>query len=230
MKPTDKTNEYDKIIEQKELYEDSKVVREAAVVYGAKKQGEYTIEDYFALPDDERVELIDGVFYNMGAPTAVHQIIGGRIFNKLFNYIESKKGKCVPMTSPIDVQLDRDNKTMVQPDVVIICDRDKFKMGRVFGAPEFVVEVLSPSTSSKDKTIKLSKYMSAGVREYWIVDPKKKNIIVYFKDGEEDYDVYLYSFSDVIPVRLFDSECSVNFKEIYEYTKFLYEMKIFNKK
>ena len=65
--------------------------------------------------------------------------------------------------------------------------------------------------------------MSAGVQEYWIVDPKKKNIIVYFKDKEDDYDVYLYSFADEVPVRLFNSECAVNFKEIYEYIEFLYE-------
>ena len=223
MKSTDDKNGYDKIIEQEELYEKSKVVKEAAAVYGAKKQGEYTIEDYYALPDDERVELIDGVFYNMSSPTSIHQIIGGKIYAKLDAFVMSKKGKCVPINSPIDVQLDCDDKTMVQPDVIIICNRDKFKKGIVFGAPEFVVEVLSPSTSTKDKTLKLSKYMSAGVQEYWIVDPKKKNIIVYFKDKEDDYDVYLYSFADEVPVRLFNSECAVNFKEIYEYIEFLYE-------
>ena len=197
-------------------------VREA-VTYGAKKQGMFTIEDYYALSKDERLELIDGVIYDMSSPTAMHQVITGIIFNKVANYIAKKKGKCIPIISPIDVQLDCDDKTIVQPDVIIVCDRDKIKKGVVYGAPDFAVEVLSPSTRKKDKTLKLHKYLTAGVREYWIIDPKKKTVVVYAQDEEEDYDVFLYGFEHEVPVRIFGEECKINFKEIYDYIAFMYE-------
>lgn len=198
-------------------------VRDAAVLYGEKRQGEYTIEDYYALPDEERVELIDGVIYDMGAPTSIHQIIAGKIYTKLDNYVMNKRAKCIPIISPIDVQLDCDNKTMVQPDVIVVCDREKFHKRVVYGAPDFIVEVLSPSTSKKDTSLKLSKYLNAGVKEYWIVDPKKDCVIAYRMNEEEYYDVSLYSFADEIPVHIFQEECKINFKEIKEYIAFLYE-------
>lgn len=199
------------------------MVRESVAVYGGKKPGEYTIDDYYALPDDERVELIDGVLYNMSSPTSMHQLIVSKIYVKLDNYIMSKKGKCVPIGAAVDVQLDCDDKTIVQPDVIVICNREKFKKGIVYGAPDFVVEVLSPSTKKRDKTLKVSKYLNAGVREYWIVDPKKKSITTYTDDGEDDYDIHIYSFEHEVPVHIFNNECKINFKEIYEYIDFLYE-------
>lgn len=198
-------------------------IRDGVVCYGEKHQGEYTIEDYFAWPDDQRIELIDGVIYDMATPTIPHQLIGGQIFNVLFNYIRSKKGQCIPSMSPISVQLDKDDKTMVQPDVIIVCDRDKFQEKVVYGAPDFVVEVLSPSTRRKDKTIKLTKYIEAGVREYWMVDPKKRCVVVYaLQEDEEDYDIAVYTFDDEVPVALFQGECKVDFKEICDYISFLY--------
>lgn len=197
------------------------VVREEAVYYGGKRQGEFTIEDYFNFPDEQRVELIDGVIYDMATPTIPHQLIAGQIFNTICNYIRSKNGRCIPSMSPISVQLDKDDKTVVQPDVLVVCERDKFQEKVVYGAPDFVVEVLSPSTQKKDMTIKLEKYMSAGVKEYWLVDPKKKIVIVYFFT-EEDYDITLYNFDNEVPVSIFDGECKVDFKEIYDYISFLY--------
>ena len=202
----------------------SGMIREGAVYYGGKKQGDFTIEDYFDFPEEHRVELIDGEIYDMATPTVVHQLIAGRILITLSNYISSKKGQCIPGTAPITVQLDRDNKTAVQPDVLVVCDRDKFREKVVYGAPDFVVEVLSPSTQKKDMTIKLNKYMTAGVREYWMVDPKRKKIIVYLFNEEEDYDIFLFSFEDEVPVNIFEGECKVDFKEIYEYISFLFEI------
>lgn len=120
-------------------------VKEAATAYGVKKQGEYTVEDYRALPDDQRVELIDGVLYDMAAPTGIHQVVGGEIHAMLREYIRSKKGRCLPMYSPIDVQLDCDNKTIVQPDVLVLCDTSRLSGNTIWGAPDFVVEVLSKS-------------------------------------------------------------------------------------
>ena len=111
----------------------------------------------------------------LAAPSSGHQAFGGYIFKILLDYVLTHKGSCVPLMSPIDVRLDEDDQTAVQQDVLIVCDRNKFQNGRVFGAPDFLVEVLSPSTRKKDMYLKLFKYMNAGVREYWIVDPEKNS-------------------------------------------------------
>jgi len=198
------------------------MVRETSVYNVEIKQGQYTVDDYLRLPEDERVELIDGVIYDMAAPTDKHQIIGNEIYAKFRDYIRKNKGKCITITAPLDVQLDCDNKTMVQPDVVIVCDRSKFKEGRVFGAPDLVVEVLSESTKKKDITIKGAKYSAAGVREYWIVDPKKKRVYVY-RYEEEEFLPVMYTSEQKVPVGIWNDECEVDFAEIYEYMSFLYE-------
>ena len=194
-------------------------VEEASVAYG-KKQGEYTLEDYYALPDERRVELIDGVIYDMAAPTSIHQIIAGHFYAQLLSYVMSKKGKCMPMISPLDVQLDCDNKTMVQPDVVVVCDRDKIIKRCVYGAPDLVVEVLSPYTKKKDMTLKMHKYANAGVKEYWLIDPDKKKIIVY-NFIKDDYSIY--GFDSIIPVAIWDGDCQIDFNVILEAIQFLYE-------
>lgn len=186
-----------------------------------KKQGEYTLEDYYALPDEQRVELIDGVFYDMSSPRHIHQIIGGQIYRQFSDYIDQKKGLCVPAYAPLDVQLDCDDRTMVQPDVLILCDRNKFKGGVIYGAPDLVVEILSKSTGKKDLYLKTMKYENAGVREYWIVDPQKKTVLVY--DFENELYPTIYGFDSKVPVRIFGGECQVDFAEIFEYVSFLYE-------
>lgn len=137
----------------------SSTVHETVAPYLTKKQGEYTIEDCDRLPEDVRTELIDGVLYYMSAPTIAHQAIAGYIYSHLFNHIRSNVGQCLPMIAPLDVELDRDNKTRVQPDVLIVCDRSKIINRCVYGAPDFILEVLSPSTKRKDMTIKLNKYI-----------------------------------------------------------------------
>ena len=191
----------------------------AAASASAKQPGEYTLEDYLALPDDQRVELIDGVFYDMAAPNTLHQAIAGFIYKLLLDHVLEHKGPCKPFMSPVDVQLDRDDRTVVQPDVLIICDVEKFQNGRVFGAPDFLVEVLSPSTRKRDMSLKLYKYANAGVREYWIVDPVKKAVLVY--DLEQMDIPVIYGFGDRIPVKIWNGECVVDFKAIYEYISFL---------
>lgn len=191
---------------------------ERPIEYG--KPG-YTLKDYLALPDDQRVELIDGVFYDMAAPTTIHQAIGGAIYKFLLDHVWEHGGACMPLISPVDVQLDCDDKTVVQPDVMIVCDRSKFQNGRVFGAPDMLVEVLSPSTRKKDMQLKAYKYANAGVREYWMVDTKKKVIIVY--DFEHEDIPTIYSFEDKVPVLIWDKKCEVDFALIYEKTGFLFE-------
>lgn len=198
------------------------VIREARAEYLAqKKQGEFTVDDYYALPDERRVELIDGVIYDMAAPTSIHQVISLQLSIRFFEYIKSRKETCVPLNSPVDVQLDCDSKTIVQPDVVLVCDRNQLREGKIYGAPDLVIEILSKSTRKKDSIIKLNKYMDAGVQEYWIVDPEKKKIMVY--DFQSDTYPVIYGFEDIIPVGIFGGDCKIDFAEIYGYIKFLYE-------
>ena len=198
-------------------------ISETAHAYGAKRQGEYTIDDYYELPDEIRAELIDGVLYDMAAPALVHQAIVTQISVMLANYIKKKGGKCIALGAAIDTQLDCDKRTMVLPDVMVMCDRDKLRKNKLFGAPDFVAEVLSPSTKQKDRGIKLNKYMAAGVREYWIVDPDKKHITVYTPSEEWDYEIEMYTFEMKVPVAIFNNECVIDFYEIYEYIEFMYE-------
>lgn len=206
---------------EKVFKEEQHMISESVAAYRVKRQGDYTLKDYYELPEDRRAELIDGVIYDMAAPMADHQLIGTEIWDQLKSYIKSKNGKCIPFVAPVDVQLDCDDRTMVQPDVLVVCNRNKIVRRCVYGTPDFIVEVLSASTKKKDMSIKLEKYMSAGVREYWLVDPDKQKILVY--DLEHNEFPAIYGFDAKVPVRIFDGECEIDFTEIYEYVKFLYE-------
>lgn len=197
------------------------MVKEPAMLYHVKRQGEYTLEDYYALPDERRAELIDGVIYDMSFPTNIHQLLCAGIWEQLKSYIRKKRGHCIPFMAPADVQLDCDDKTMVQPDVFVVCDRSKIINRCTFGAPDLVVEILSPSTRKKDISIKLKKYIGAGISEYWIVDPDKKSVVVY--DFAHEELPAIYGFNAKVPVGIFDGDCEVDFAEIYEYVSFLYE-------
>ncbi len=178
-----------------------------------KKQGEYTVDDYLSLPPDRRVELIDGVFYDMTGPTFTHQYVVGQIYWQLFTQAEEHTCPCHPFIAPADVQLDCDEKTILQPDVFVICDLSRIRHGRYFGAPEFVVEVLSPSTRNKDLFIKGNKYQKGGVKEFWIVDPRDHRVTVYdFRDN--DTKIAIYGFDDTVPVLISDGNCGVNFARI----------------
>lgn len=175
------------------------------------RQGEYTLEDYYSLPDEVRVELIDGVIYDMTAPTKAHQTIAFRICMQLTECIDANDMPCVAYIAPVDVRLNKDAKTVVQPDVVLLCHDDGSDK-RIEGAPEMVVEVLSPSTRSKDCLIKLNMYMTAGVREYWIVDPDEEKVFVY--DFENELILKQYGFTDKVPVGLSKGKCEIDFGKI----------------
>lgn len=183
-------------------------------VLKGKVQGEYTLEDYYALPDEIRAELIDGVLYNMSAPLGTHQLIAFEMGFQISSFIRQKKGKCIVMLSPVDVQLDRDEKTMVQPDVLILCDREKFKNKVIYGAPDFVMEVLSPGTRKKDMFIKSEKYRKAGVREYWILDPINKELRKYcFEKGD---DCVRYQLNESVGISVFAEELQVDLQPVEE--------------
>ena len=148
-----------------------------------KRQGEYTLDDYYALPDDEPMELIDGVFYDMGAPLFVHQDLAGEIFLQLQIQLRERGGPCKAQISPVDIILGEDRKTILQPDVFILCDRSKRRKWGVKGAPDFILEILSPSTRRKDMTVKYRKYKECGVREYWMLDIRERKMIICDLEG-----------------------------------------------
>ena len=196
------------------------MVKEAVAEYGSR-QRKYTLDDYYALPDEQRVELIDGVFYDMETPTLTYQFWNGRLYWYLSDYIRKNRIKCLVLSAPVDVQLDCDQYTMLQPDILIVCDYNKFRNGKViFGAPDLTVEILSPLSRKKDTYLKLMKYARAGVREFWQVDPEKKAVVVY--NLEKDEHPVTYGFDQKVPVRIFDGKCQVDFVEIESYLSFLY--------
>ena len=183
-----------------------------------KKQGEYTIEDYYALPEERRVELINGVFYDMASPTGVHQSILIFISNTIFNHIQKNKGGCRVFAAPLDIQLNMDDKTMVQPDILVICSREKYKGGHIYGAPDLAIEILSPSTRGRDLVLKLNKYCEAGVREYWTVDPDSREVTVF--TFHEEIESVVYGVPDVVPVGIFEGSCRIDLQELFDYADF----------
>lgn len=199
------------------------VLQETPIVYGSSPRKEQlrTIDDYYALPDDARTELIDGVFYNMSSPSIIHQLIIGELFLQFKACERKHKGHCHVILSPCDVQLDKDTYTMLQPDILVVCDIEKIKGRCCYGAPDLTVEVLSPSNSSHDCILKLRKYQSAGVKEYWIIDPQYRSILVYRFGNPGHPDFHSYSFEDTIPVGISDNECAVDFKVISDNLRFV---------
>ncbi len=188
------------------------LVREEALRYGVpqdKGPGDFTIKDYYALPDDQRVELIDGVFYDMASPTIRHQQVALEVVYQIKNYLQQKGGDCVPFISPVDVQLDvNDDKTVVQPDVLIVCDPSKIHEDRIIGAPDFILEVISPSTKRKDYLTKGSKYVSTGVREYWIIDTYKNTLMIYDEDPDEP--VKILPLEGMVGIGIYQNELMID--------------------
>ncbi len=164
----------------------------------------YTEEDYYNLPENIRAELIDGQFYYMSAPSRLHQKILNTVNNSIFNYIRSKNGPCEVYPAPFAVKLfGDDDKTIVEPDICVICDPGKLTDRGCTGAPDWIIEIISPSTSSYDYVNKLKLYADAGVKEYWIIDPRTSKVFVYLL-GEDAFDINSYSFRDKIKVNIYE--------------------------
>ena len=170
----------------------------------------YTINDIYALPDGERAELIDGQIYYMAPPNRMHQDISGEIFGLIREYIKSKNGSCRPYVSPFAVFLNEDDLNYVEPDISVICSPSKLNDKGCAGAPDWIIEVVSPSSRRMDYFTKLFKYRTAGVREYWIVDPEKNRILVYKYETENTGD---YTFSDSVKAGIYD-DLYINFSDI----------------
>lgn len=170
---------------------------------------DYTAEYIENLPEDERVELIDGQLFYMATPTERHQGLITFLILNIGVYLKEKKGACKVYPAPLAVYLDCDNRTYLEPDIFIVCNKHKMDQKGCHGAPDFVAEIISPSTRSKDYLLKMNKYQKAGVREYWILDPEQGVIQVYDFEHEK---VYGYGFQDKVRVEIF-GDLEIDFSE-----------------
>lgn len=167
----------------------------------------YTIDDIYALPEGKRAELIDGQMFMMAPPNTTHQRISHFLEWEIENYIQKKKGECEVFAAPFAVFLNGDDTNYVEPDLSVICDKNKLTEKGCFGAPDWIIEITSPSDPQRDYGIKLFKYRTAGVREYWIVNPQRMSVIVY--DLEKNEKSNQYGFEDDIPVCIYE-DFSIN--------------------
>lgn len=164
----------------------------------------YTEEDYYNLPENVRAELIEGnLIYNQAAPARIHQSLLMELSGTIHNYFKLKGGSCKVYPAPFAVKLHKDRNTIVEPDISVICDQNKLTDRGCTGAPDWIIEIVSPSNSSHDYILKLNLYANAGVREYWIVDPMKKHIFVYFLEKAK-FEVETYTFQDNIKSNIYD--------------------------
>ena len=162
----------------------------------------YTTEDIYALPEGQRAELIDGHMYMMAPPSTNHQKISWKLHQEIGNYISSKGGKCDVYAAPFAVFLSKDDLNYVEPDISVICDKGKIDDKGCNGAPDWIIEIVSPASQQMDYGIKLFKYRTARVREYWIVNPLKQTVTVY--DFEYEKETRQYSFDDTIAVCIYE--------------------------
>lgn len=196
------------------------------VMYGmlaSDKPKRYTYADYLTWVDDKRRELIDGFIHIMSGPLRRHGRISWKINSRIGSFIEKKKGKCHIYFAPFDVRLPLYGSTdddkiydVVQPDLCVICDLTKLDDKGCIGAPDLIVEVLSPSTLKNDWNYKFNRYEAIGVREYWIVDPKAQmiNVFLLLPDGKFDSGT-TYECNQKAPVSIFDG-LEIDLNDIFE--------------
>lgn len=161
----------------------------------------YTIDDIYNLPDGQRAELIDGELYMMAAPGRLHQRLVKEFTYLIEDYIRHRNGDCEVYPSPFAVFLNADDRIYLEPDISVICDRNKLTDEGCKGAPDWIIEIVSPSSRAMDYNKKLFKYRTAGVREYWIVDPMNRQIMVY----HFEHDTFeQYFFSDKVKAGIYE--------------------------
>jgi len=165
----------------------------------------YTYNDYLKWETKERFQLINGEVYSMASPSVVHQTLQVELLLLFGNFLKGKT--CRVFISPLDVRLfpkkDRSDKTVVQPDLLVICDKNKINKGSIDGAPDLVIEIVSPSNTHSEMFLKYQYYLKASVKEYWVVDPESKMISVYIYENGY-YSNNLYENNDTIDVTILD--------------------------
>lgn len=162
----------------------------------------YTLDDIYSLPEGSRAELIDGQIYYMAPPSTKHQRILSFLHLEIGTHIRAKGGDCEVFPAPFAVFLSADESKYLEPDISVICDRNKVNEHGCSGAPDWIIEIVSPGSRSMDYYTKLSLYRSSGVREYWIVDPMRQTVLVY--DMEHAAAPVIYAFTDRIPATIYD--------------------------
>lgn len=162
----------------------------------------YTIDDIYALPDGQRAELIDGRMYMMAPPSMNHQRILMNLAGEIREHIKKHHGSCEVFPAPFAVFLNEDDINYVEPDISVICDKNKLTEKGCNGAPDWIIEITSPTNPQNDYAVKLFKYRTANVREYWIVNPQKNTVMVY--DFEREERSNQYNFEDGIPVCIYE--------------------------
>ena len=161
----------------------------------------FTTDYLDELPEEIRAEVIDGQIFYMAAPYVIHQKLVSELHFVSKKHVKDQDGACEVLVSPVGVRLNSDKRTEVQPDIIVVCDKEKLKPEACYGAPDLIIEIASKSTQSRDYGMKMLKYRTAGVKEYWIVDPKKRTVMVYWFEDENQN--CLYDFEDEIAFHLF---------------------------
>lgn len=162
----------------------------------------YTIEDIYNLPDRTRAELIDGQMYMMAPPSTKHQRISMNLSSTIHQYIKSNNGSCEVFSAPFAVFLNGDESEYLEPDISVICDPNKINDKGCVGAPDWIIEITSPSNPGHDYILKLNKYSNAGVKEYWIINQADQFITVYFFEGGKF--AQHYTFDDKVKVNIYN--------------------------
>ena len=166
-----------------------------------RKEETYTIDDIYTLPEGERAELIDGKIYYMAPPNTNHQRLVNYLSTEINIYIRNNKGSCEVFSAPFAVFLNENDSNYVEPDISVICDPSKLDDKGCHGAPDWIIEIVSPSSKQMDYYKKLFKYRTAGVREYWVVDPDRNIVTVY--NFEVDTMIE-YPFGEEVPVGIYE--------------------------
>ncbi len=166
-----------------------------------RRENVYTINDIYALPDGERAELIDGKIYYMDPPNTKHQRLVSDLHYQIKDFIRKNNGECEVFPAPFAVFLNQEDTNYVEPDISVICDENKITDKGCNGAPDWIIEIVSPGNKAMDYFTKLFKYRAADVREYWIVDPAKETVMVYRFEKETMEE---YSFGEDVPVGIYD--------------------------
>ena len=170
-----------------------------------------SLEQYEALPENIRAEVFDGQIYYMASPSQLHQTILTELLVSIHDHLRKGDGKCQVFPAPFDVKLAAKPLTIVQPDILIVCDKEKLDGKRCNGAPDLIIEIVSPSSPADDYIRKLYYYKNAGVREYWIVDPRRKMVTVNYFEGNMLN--IQYSFDSTVKVCIFD-DLLIDFSDI----------------
>ncbi len=175
----------------------------------------YTIDDIYNLPDGQRAELIDGQIYYMAPPSTAHQRTRSFLHLEIGNHIRNNNGHCEVFPAPFAVFLqaedEKNHTNYFEPDISVICDKNKLDHKGCNGAPDWIIEIVSPSSRQMDYYKKLALYQGAGVREYWIVDPAREVVMVY--DLANETPPIIYRLSDSVKVNIYE-DFSIDFDQL----------------